>query len=100
MKTLQEKNLEVKALQKAYVQKKIELKELESTIYLFGDEQVKEALGKEKVSQKDKEHFVQLKTLKLEAEVENAYLEYKYAQEAYKLLKLQFRVEHFGEEAL
>lgn len=100
IKDLQKANQEVKNLQGVYVQKKIALKELEANIYLFGDEQVKEALGKDKVSQKDKENFVQLKTLKLQAEVENAYLEYKYAQEDFKLLKLEFRAENFGEEIL
>ena len=92
--TLQQKNQEIKELQKQHLNKKADLQELEAQIYLFGEDQVKEALGKEKVSQKDKEYFVQLQTVKLQREIDNAYLEYKYAQEEFKILKMKFRAEH------
>lgn len=94
IKKLQDKNQEIKELQTIHCNKKADLSELEANLYLFGEDQVKEALGKEKVSQKDKEYFVQLKTLKLAREVDTAYLNYKYAQEEFKILKLKFRAEH------
>ena len=94
IKKLQDKNQEIKELQTNHCNKKADLSELEAQLYLFGEDQVKEALGKEKVSQKDKEYFVQLKTLKLAREVDTAYLNYKYAQEEFKILKLKFRAEH------
>lgn len=94
IKQLQEKNQEIKELQTLHCNKKAELSELEAQIYLFGEDQVKEALGKEKVTQKDKEYFIQLKTLKLQKEVDNTYLEYKYAQEEFKILKMEFRAKY------
>ena len=94
IKQLQEKNQEIKELQTLHCNKKADLSELEAQLYLFGEDKVKEALGKEKVSQKDKEYFVQLKTLKLQREVDTAYLNYKYAQEDFKILKMKFRAEH------
>lgn len=94
IKKLQEKNQEIKELQTIHCNKKTDLSELEAQLYLFGEDKVKEALGKEKVSQKDKEYFIQLKTLKLVREVDTAYLNYKYAQEEFKILKMKFRAEH------
>lgn len=94
IKNLQAMNQEVMKLQKEYCDKKSSQKELEAQLYLYGEEQVKEALGKEKPSQKDKEYFAQLQTLKLQKEVETAYLEYKYSQENFKLKKMEFRAKY------
>lgn len=94
IETLQKMNQEVNRLQNIYCDKKLELKELEAQIYLFGDEQVKEATGKERPSQKDKEYFASLKTLKLQSEADKAYLEYKYSKENYELKKMEFRAKH------
>lgn len=94
IKALQAMNQEVMKLQTVYCDKKSSQKELEAQLYLYGEEQVKEALGKEKPSQKDKEYFAQLQTLKLQKEVETAYLEYKYSQENYKLKKMEFRAKY------
>ena len=98
IKKLQEKNQEIKQLQAEHCNKKAELSELEAQLYLFGEEEVKKALGKEKVTQKDKEYFIQLKTLKAQRDVDNTYLEYKYAQEEYKILKMEFRAKYPNHE--
>ena len=94
IKNLQEMNKQIKELQAEHCDKKAKLSELEAQLYLFGEEEVKKALGKEKVTQKDKEYFIQLKTLKAQRDVDNAYLNYKYAQEEFKILKMKFRAEH------
>ena len=93
-------NQEVMTLQEKYCNKKEQLKELESTIYLYGEKECSEAIGKEKPSQKDKEHFANLKTLKLQSEVDKSYLEYKYSQENYKLHKMLFRAKYNTEAPL
>lgn len=94
IKELQAMNQEVMKLQTIYCDKKTALTELDAQLYLYGEEQVKEALGKEKPSQKDKEYFATLQTLKLQKEVDSAYLAYKYSQENYKIKKMEFRAKH------
>ena len=91
-------NAEIRKLQKIYCEKKTELKQLESELYLYGEEEVKKAIGKDKPSQKDKEHYCQLKTLKLSSDVDKAYLDYKYAQEEFKIMKMAFKAEHPNNE--
>ena len=94
IKTLQKMNQQVYELQKEHCNKKAELKGMIAEIYLYGEDQVKEATGKDKITQKDKEYFAELKTLKLQAEVDQAYLDYKYCQENYKLKKMEFNAKY------
>ena len=94
IKELQQLNEQVNNLYTIHCEKKAELKELEAELYLFGEDKVKEALGKDKVSQKDKEYFIQLKTIKMQSAVDYAYVQYKQAQEDYKIKKMAFRCKH------
>lgn len=94
IKILQNMNMEVEKLQKEYCDKKRELKEVEANLYLFGEEEVKKTLNKDKVSVKDKENFVTLKTTAQAKAVDNAYLAYKYAQREYEIKTLEFKAKN------
>lgn len=100
LKALTEKNKEVIGARNDYIEKKLGLKKLQADLYLYGEKEIIKALGKEKPSQKDKEYFIQLKTLGYEAEVENAYSLYKGLEEEYKILKYEFRALYFSEPQL
>lgn len=97
---LNEKAKELLEARAVYCEKKLGLKKLQADLYLYGEKEIIKALGKEKPSQKDKEYFIQLKTIGYESEVENAYNHYKGLEEEYKILKLEFRALYISEPQL
>ena len=92
IKDLKSLGTRVNDCEKALAEAKISLKKEQSKLFLtVTDEQIKELTGKAKVTQKEREVFVDLKTLPLVEEVNEAQANLKIAKCDFEIALLEFK---------